>query len=59
MTSLERLTAESNLANVKAARLSNQLKVAQLEDAIERIKKDIQVSLDKEAEIEQKLATNN
>lgn len=58
MTSLERLTAESNLANVKASRLANQLKVAQLEDAIERIKKDVQVSLDKEAEIEQQLATN-
>lgn len=55
MTELEKLRTEVNLCNVQAARKANQLKVMELKEAIARIEKDIQVSLDKEQEIEQTL----
>lgn len=55
MLPLEKKRAEVNLANVRAGRLANELKVDELYEAIERIKKDIQISADKEAEIEQLL----
>jgi hypothetical protein len=47
---LKRLQVQA--ANVKAARLANELKVDELLEAIERIKKDIQVSLDRESDLE-------
>lgn len=40
------------LAHVRAARLANELKVEELQEAVSRIQNDIQISLDKEAELE-------
>jgi hypothetical protein len=54
--SLERKRAEVNLANIRAGRLANELKIDELHEAIERIKKDVQIAKDKEAEIEQSLS---
>lgn len=53
--SLEIKRLEVQLANVKASRLNNELKVDELLEAIERMKKDIQVSLDKETELENQI----
>lgn len=50
--SLEIKRLEVQLANVKAARLSNELRIDELSEQIERIKKDIEVSLAKEMELE-------
>ena len=49
--SLEIKRLEVQLANVQAARLNNELRIDELSEQIEKIKKDIQISLDKEAEL--------
>jgi hypothetical protein len=50
--SLDLKRLQVQLANVRAARLANELKVDELREAIERIEKDIQVSLAKETDLE-------
>lgn len=58
MTPLEVKRLEVQLANVRAARLANELKVDELLEVIERLKKDIQLSSDKETEIELSIQSN-
>lgn len=54
--SLEYKKLEAQLAGVRAARLANEVKVYELSDAIERINKDIQVSLEREADLEKQMS---
>lgn len=55
MSPIEKKRMEVNLANVRAGRLANELKIDELCEAIDRIKKDIQIAADKEVELEQAL----
>lgn len=55
MTALEKKRLEVNFANVRAARLANELKIAELKDVILRLEKDIEISLSKEADLTEQL----
>ncbi len=54
--SIEVKKLQVQLANVRAARLANELKVDEMHEAIVRIEKDIQISVAKEAELETQIA---
>lgn len=56
MSSLLIKKKEADIARVKAARLEMEVRVAELEEALERIKKDINLHLAKELELESELA---
>ncbi len=49
--SIEIKKLEVQLANVKAARLGNELKIDELGEVIAKLKKDVQISLSKEDEL--------
>lgn len=57
--SLEAKRIEVQLANVRAARLNNELRVEELLEVIEKLKKDIQISLEKENELQQTYKEKN
>lgn len=50
--SLEVKRLEVQLANVKAARMANELRVDELLESVERLKKDLEISMTKEVELE-------
>jgi len=56
MTPLEKKKIEAELARVRAARLEMEVRLAELEEAIERISKDALLHLNKEKELEVKLS---
>jgi hypothetical protein len=55
MTQLEIKKIEAELARVRAARLEMEVRLAELEEAMNRIKKDTDLHLTKERELESKL----
>jgi hypothetical protein len=55
MTSLEEKKIQAELARVKAARLEMEVRVEELQEAFERIEKDIKIQQDKEEELQKKL----
>lgn len=55
MSPLEVKRLEVQLANVRAGRMALELKIDEFAEAAERIRKDIQISLDREAVLEQQI----
>ena len=55
MSPLERKKMEAELARVFAARLDMEVRLCELEEAIARIQKDVNIQLVKEEELRQKL----
>lgn len=52
---IQKKKASAELARVIAARLEMEVKLAELEEAMERIKKEIEVQEKKESELKQKI----
>lgn len=52
---IQKKKASAELARVIAARLEMEVKLAELEEAIERIKKEISIQSQKEEELKQKM----
>jgi len=52
---IQKKKASAELARVTAARLEMEVKLAELEEAIERIKKEINIQTQKEEELKQKV----
>jgi predicted nucleic acid-binding Zn-ribbon protein len=55
MSDIQRKKASAELARVIAARLEMEVRLAEIEEAMERIKKEIDIQLAKEEELKQKL----
>jgi len=56
MNQLDKKKMEAELARVFAARLDMEVRLCELEEAIARIQKDVNVQLLKEKELKQKLS---
>ena len=52
---IDRKRLESQLAHVSAARLDMEVRIAELNEALGRINKEVQIQLAKEEELSQKL----
>jgi len=55
MSDIQRKKASAELARVIAARLEMEVRLAEIEEAMERIKKEIDVQVAKEEELKQKM----
>jgi hypothetical protein len=55
MSDIQRKKTSAELARVIAARLEMEVRLAEIEEAMERIKKEIDIQLAKEEELKQKL----
>lgn len=56
---IQKKKSSAELARVFAARLEMEVKLAELEEAIERIKKEINIQLQKEEELKQKISSQS
>lgn len=55
MTNLEKKKKEAELMRVQASRMDLEVKIAEREDEIERLKQHIEIQLNKEKELRQEL----
>lgn len=56
MSDLQRKKASAELARVIAARLELEVRLAELEEAMERVSKEIEIQLKKEEELKLKIS---
>jgi hypothetical protein len=57
MTPLEKKKIEAELARVKSARLDMEVRLVELEEAMQRILRDVEIQSSKEKELQLKLDT--
>jgi hypothetical protein len=55
MTPLEKKKIEAELARVKSARLDMEVRLVELEEAMQRILRDVEIQSNKEKELQAKL----